>query len=74
MHDAPHRHLAASEGAYAVTEWLLAKKASVNAVDRFKRTPMQDAVLGGHAEVVKLLQDNGAKILENGEVTLAFLG
>lgn len=54
-----------------MTEWLLAKKANVNAVDRFQRTPMQDAVIGGHAEVVKLLQDNGGKILENGSVCVA---
>ena len=35
------RHLAASEGSYKVTEWLLSEKADINALDRFKRTPLE---------------------------------
>lgn len=34
-------HLAASEGSYKVAEWLLEQKADVNALDRFKRTPLE---------------------------------
>lgn len=35
------RHLAASEGSYKVTEWLLSEKADINSLDRFKRTPLE---------------------------------
>ena len=35
------RHLAASEGAYQVTEWLLTQRVDVNSLDRFKRTPLE---------------------------------
>lgn len=35
------RHLASSEGAYQVTEWLLTQGVDVNALDRFKRTPLE---------------------------------
>ena len=36
------RHLASSEGSYKVSEWLLCEEgADVNALDRFKRTPLE---------------------------------
>ena len=36
------RHLASSEGSYKVSEWLLVEEgADVNALDRFKRTPLE---------------------------------
>ena len=35
------RHLAASEGCYKVTEWLLEQGSDVNVSDRFKRTPLE---------------------------------
>jgi hypothetical protein len=35
------RHLAASEGCYKVTEWLLEQGSDVNVLDRFKRTPLE---------------------------------
>ncbi len=35
------RHLAASEGCYKVTEWLIELGSDVNALDRFKRTPLE---------------------------------
>ena len=35
------RHLAASEGSYKVTEWLLSEQADINSLDRFKRTPLE---------------------------------
>ncbi|PRW60891.1 Dual specificity kinase splA isoform A [Chlorella sorokiniana] len=59
-------HLAASEGAYQVTEWLLTQGVDVNALDRFKRTPLEDAVRGEFREVAKLLSDNGGRIYEDG--------
>jgi hypothetical protein len=61
-------HLAASEGAYKVTEWLIKKGADVNALDRFGRTPLEDAVRGDYREVVKLLMDSGAKLREGGKM------
>ena len=38
-----YRHLAASEGSYKVTEWLLSEKADINSLDRFRRTPLEVA-------------------------------
>ena len=35
------RHLAASEGCFQLSEWLLSKGAHINACDRFQRTPLQ---------------------------------
>lgn len=61
-------HLAASEGCYKVTEWLLSQKAAVNAVDRFRRTPLEEAVRGDFSEVAKLLVGHGGKIHEGGKV------
>ena len=61
-------HLAASEGCYKVTEWLLEQGADVNAIDRFRRTPLEEAVRGDFAEVAKLLIDKGGKIQEGGKV------
>ena len=48
-------HLAACEGAFATTEWLLAQGAHVDAVDRFGGTPLMDALLHGHAQVAQAL-------------------
>ena len=62
------RHLAASEGAYQVSEWLIAQGADVNSLDRFRRTPLEDAVRGEHREVAKLLSDSGGKVLEEGKL------
>lgn len=62
-------HLAASEGCYKVTEWLLEQGAAVNAVDRFRRTPLEEAVRGDFSEVAKLLIDKGGKIQEGGKVS-----
>jgi len=39
------RHLAAAEGCYAVVQWLLHEAhAKPNPIDRFGRTPLEDAV------------------------------
>ncbi|CAG9464939.1 unnamed protein product [Pedinophyceae sp. YPF-701] len=57
-------HLAASEGCYSVAKWLLSKGANVNAVDRFGRTPLADAVMADHGEVAKLLMTKGGKVVD----------
>ncbi|GMH42437.1 hypothetical protein BSKO_10356 [Bryopsis sp. KO-2023] len=58
-------HLAAAEGCYSVVEWLI-KEMNVDPspVDRFKRTPLEDAVHGDHREVATLLMDNGAQVVD----------
>jgi len=61
-------HLAASEGCYRVVDWLIKAGADVNVVDRFKHTPLEDAVRGDHAEVAKLLMQAGAMVLHNGRL------
>lgn len=61
-------HLAASEGAYKVTEWLLESGVETNALDRFMRTPLEDAVRGEFREVARLLADNGGRVYEEGQL------
>ena len=61
-------HLAASDGAFKVTEWLISEGANVNALDRFKRTPLEDAVKGEYKEVAKLLSDHKAKVFQDGNL------
>ena len=62
------RHLAASEGSYKVTEWLLEEGVDVNALDRFKRTPLEDAVRGDFTDLSKLLLDHGGRVWDNNKV------
>ncbi|KDD75764.1 protein kinase [Helicosporidium sp. ATCC 50920] len=65
-------HLAASEGAYKVTEWLLSQGVDVNCLDRFNRTPLEDAVRGEYGVVAKLLLDRGGMVWhEDGLVPLS---
>jgi len=61
-------HLAASEGAWLVTKWLIEAGAQVNALDRFNRTPLEDAVRGDFLEVAKLLIDSGGMIQQRGKL------
>jgi hypothetical protein len=57
-------HLAAAEGCHSVAAWLVGEcGAGVNPVDRFKRTPLEDAVRGDHGEVAALLVAAGAKVV-----------
>ena len=49
-------HVAAQNGAYIVTEWLVQHGASVNAIDAFSLTPLACAVRAKHKQVVQLLQ------------------
>ncbi|KAI8473279.1 MAG: protein kinase [Monoraphidium minutum] len=57
-------HLSAAEGCYSVVQWLLDEcSVEVNPVDRFKRTPLEDAVRGDHGEVVTMLISRGGKVM-----------
>ena len=40
----------------------------VNALDRFKRTPLEDAVRGDFTDLSKLLLDHGGKVWDNNKV------
>jgi serine/threonine protein kinase len=51
-----------------VSNWLITEGANVNALDRFKRTPLEDSIRGDFKEVAKLLVDNGGKVYEDGEL------
>ncbi|KAG1673263.1 hypothetical protein FOA52_002543 [Chlamydomonas sp. UWO 241] len=55
-------HLASAEGCYSVVQWLIAAKAPINAVDRFGRTPLEDAVRGDHGQLAQLLVSEGGKV------------
>ncbi|GFR46936.1 hypothetical protein Agub_g8584 [Astrephomene gubernaculifera] len=57
-------HLASAEGAFSVVLWLLDHGAEVNPVDRFKRTPLEDAVRGDHGDLATLLLQRGGKVLD----------
>lgn len=57
-------HLAAAEGCYQILEWLMESGADVNQLDRFKRTPLEDAVKANSTVVAKLLMSRGGKIWE----------
>ena len=68
-------HLAAAEGAHSVVLWLLddvcagdPNPGAVNALDRFQRTPLEDAVIGDHGAVVAALQQRGGCIWQDGEL------
>ncbi|KAL0429649.1 UNVERIFIED_CONTAM: Potassium channel SKOR [Sesamum radiatum] len=50
-------HLAASEGLYSESILLLEAGASVFATDRWGRTPIDEARLGGNRDLLKLLED-----------------
>ncbi|KAL6746387.1 protein kinase [Haematococcus lacustris] len=56
-------HLAAAEGCYSATAWLLSCGVAVNPVDRFQRTPLEDAVRGDHGEVASLIIQAGGRVL-----------
>jgi len=43
-------------------EFLVKKGLDVNAEDKYKRTPVVDALLKGQRDVVRFLKKNGAEI------------
>ena len=55
-------HVAASEGSFAVADWLVKSGVTINPVDRWGSTPLESAVYGNHSDLVKMLAKNGAKI------------
>mmetsp|Transcript_5414 Transcript_5414/g.13711 ORF Transcript_5414/g.13711 Transcript_5414/m.13711 type:complete len:318 (-) Transcript_5414:513-1466(-) len=58
-------HLSAANSAHAVTEWLLAQGADVNAVDKFQRTPLEEAVRSHNPELVQVLVRHGGRVYDN---------
>ncbi|XP_075112151.1 potassium channel SKOR-like isoform X2 [Nicotiana tabacum] len=58
-------HLAASEGLFPISVLLLKAGASVFAVDRWGRTPLDEARVGGNKNLIKLLEDaHGSQLSE----------
>mmetsp|Transcript_427 Transcript_427/g.1029 ORF Transcript_427/g.1029 Transcript_427/m.1029 type:complete len:689 (-) Transcript_427:196-2262(-) len=53
-------HLAAGEGHTEIVGLLLLKGADPNALDRWNRSPLDDAVAGGHKKCISILEQNGA--------------
>lgn len=45
-------------------KWLLGNGSNVNAIDRFHRTPLAEALAQGHHEVVQLLVESGGCVLQ----------
>ena len=55
-------HLACANGYVKTAEMLLSLSADVNVMDRWKSTPLADAVVGGHLAVATLLRSKGARM------------
>jgi hypothetical protein len=60
-------HVAASEGSFAVADWLVKSGVLINPVDRWGSTPLESAVYGNHSDLVKMLAKNGGKIKDRGK-------
>lgn len=63
-------HIATSEGLYPESILLLESGASVFATDRWGKTPMDEARIGGNKGLIKLLED--AKITQLSELSVCF--
>ncbi|KAL9170064.1 hypothetical protein ABFS82_04G119700 [Erythranthe guttata] len=63
-------HLAASQGSYAECVLLVETGASVFATDRWGRTPVDEARVGGNRELVKLLED--AKLMQMSQFSCCY--
>mmetsp|Transcript_5758 Transcript_5758/g.16161 ORF Transcript_5758/g.16161 Transcript_5758/m.16161 type:complete len:1854 (-) Transcript_5758:3600-9161(-) len=55
-------HIAARHGHLKVAEYLLEQGADLNAEDELRRTPLLDAILGGHTLMPPLLRFHGAHL------------
>eukprot|EP00960_Hanusia_phi_P033537 750499-Hanusia_phi.AAC.11 len=55
-------HVASAEGHEKIVEYLLAHKADPSVQDRWKGTPLQDALLNGHSLVATLLKAKGGSM------------
>mmetsp|Transcript_9932 Transcript_9932/g.17884 ORF Transcript_9932/g.17884 Transcript_9932/m.17884 type:complete len:474 (-) Transcript_9932:2297-3718(-) len=58
-------HLSSGSASHAVTEWLIEEGVDVNAVDKFHRTPLEEAVRSHNPEIVQLLVKKNGRIFEN---------
>ncbi|CEG68248.1 Putative L-asparaginase [Rhizopus microsporus] len=58
-------HVACRGGYYKIVEYLLLHGASIHVRDRSGHTPLFDAVIEGHADVVKILREAGAHLAES---------
>lgn len=63
-------HFAAYNGNTAIAEFLLNHKADVNALTVVSATPLHWAISEDHADVVKMLLDNGARVDITGSVMI----
>lgn len=54
-------HLAASEGHASIVELLILYNVNVNLEDRWQRTPLMDARLYGHKDIIRILEVNGGR-------------
>ncbi|XP_011083318.1 potassium channel SKOR [Sesamum indicum] len=63
-------HLAASEGLYSESILLLEAGASVFATDRWGRSPIDEARIGGNCDLLKLLED--AKVTQMSEFSCCY--
>lgn len=54
-------HIAASEGQLSICQFLVAKGARINRVDRWGGSPLDDAHRQRHTDVVNFLRDQGGK-------------
>jgi len=52
-------HLAAAEGHSEVSEYLIQQGANVNSIDRFGRTPLEDAIDSKNIECVRAIRKHG---------------
>lgn len=55
-------HLAAAQGSLEIVSMLVNSGAAIHAVDRWGRTPLDDAVAAGHAEVVQFLEPHAKQV------------
>eukprot|EP00977_Amphora_coffeiformis_P017483 scaffold5754_cov166-Amphora_coffeaeformis.AAC.5 len=62
-------HIAASEGQLEICQFLVAKGARINRVDRWGGSPLDDAHRGRFVDVVKFLRKNGAKFGSTSQAT-----
>lgn len=62
-------HVAAAEGAFSVVQWLVNEEnANVNPIDRHQKTPLEEAARNDHTEVVQLLMEKKACVVEGSQL------
>jgi ankyrin repeat protein len=63
-HDYDHRtplHIAASEGRMKALQYLLSVGVNVNPLDRWGKTPLDDAIAARHEQAASLLSERGGQ-------------